>query len=559
MRKGFLGSIAALAAGAGAAWGQPPASPGGPPVGFPTASGAPAPPLGGPPSFGGLPSHAIPGNAGHAPPPVIMPPGNYGPPGDPLGLGPIGGFGPPPSPMYPMPGPPGAQSYQPSPPMPGGGLGSGGLANRLSGRHGGNLGYGAAPHWWIDGEYLLWFTRGQPINSPLLTTSAPSDAGLPGAASTVVLVGNRNLGYNAINGLRLAAGFFGDADRRFGFQLGGFLTERRANTQTFGGASNTAGIPVLARPFIDSLTGAQSSIVLSGPDFGPAGVVVGTNTQTLSIEPSAVWNLYRSEPGCRTAWSVDFLAGYRFLQVKEELFVQTRTTLNGQANLPIFQFQTGPFGIITQIGSSVLIPAQTTFGGVNVIAPEAVIDTRDSFRVTNRFNGASFGLRGEARYGMVTTSAFSKISIGNMHERLEIFGGGSFFDPSGRSGSAFFNQPQFVQPVDGRTRGATFGGVLANNGNIGTFVQDRFSYIPEVGGTVGIALTRGLTGFIGVNLLYIPEIARPGDQISPVLNSAAIPFSPNFGAAGAPRTPVTLFDQTEFWLGGVSFGLSLRY
>ena len=122
MRKGLLGSIAALAAGAGAAWGQPPVEPGGPPVGFPGGfpgrAGAPAPPLGGPPTFGGFPGHAIHGNAGFAPAPVILPPGNFGPPNDPLGLGPVGGFGPPPGPQYPMPGPYGAQSYQPSPPMP---------------------------------------------------------------------------------------------------------------------------------------------------------------------------------------------------------------------------------------------------------------------------------------------------------------------------------------------------------------------------------------------------------------------------------------------------------
>ena len=101
--------------------------------------------------------------------------------------------------------------------------------------------------------------------------------------------------------------------------------------------------------------------------------------------------------------------------------------------------------------------------------------------------------------------------------------------------------------------------MLANPANIGTFVEDRVSVIPEVGVNFGIALTRGLTGFIGVNFLYIPEVIRPGTQASPIVNSAAIPFSSSFGAAGAQRGPRIIFEQDDYWLGGVNFGLMLRY
>ncbi len=558
MRKGLLGSITALAAGAGAAWGQPPVAPGGPPVGFPGGTGVPAPPLGGPPTFGGFPGNSIPGNAGFAPPPVIMPPGNYGPPGDPLGLGRVGGFGQPPGPMWPPPGPYDAQSFQPVPPMPNiRGDNPDGRGGRFG--RGGDLGYGAAPRWWVDGEYLLWFNRDQPINSPLLTTSAPSDAGLPGAASTTVLVGDRNVDYGLIHGFRLSAGFFGDADRRFGFNLSGFTSEQKANFQPFGGAQNNIGLPVLARPFIDSTTGAQSSVVLSGPDFGPSGAVFTTRSQTYSIEPSAVWNLYRSAPDSRLAVSLDFLAGYRYLELKESLSLDTRTTLNGQFFPPVFVV--GPFGVVTAVNSVTPVPAQTTLGGVNVVAPTAIIDTRDNFRVRNKFNGSSFALRGEARYGMVTTSTFAKLGVGNLTERLEVLGGSTLTDPSGRSGSQFGANPNgipFGLPVTGRTTGTAYGGLLAANGQIGTFDRDRFTLVPEFGGTVGIALTRGLTGFIGWNLLLMPDVIRPGDQISPTLNSAAVPFSPNYGTA-APRTGTFSFVETDYWIGGVNFGLTLRY
>jgi hypothetical protein len=500
------------------------------------------------PVFGGLPSHAIPGNAGFPQPSAIMPPGNYGPSYDPLGLGPTAGLGAPPGPMYPMPGPYGAQTYQPPPPMPNvrGDNGRGGV--------GPDIGYGAAPRWWFNAEYLLWFTKAQPVNYPLVTTSAPSDAGVLGSPSTLVLVGNRDLGYNAISGFRLGAGFFGDADRRFGFQMTGFLTERRANVQDFGSLRNLSGIPTLARPFND-VAGLQSALVLSGPNFGPATVRVSTTNQTWGVEPVGVWNIYRAEPGTRANWSLDFLAGYRFIQMKEELTITSRTALDSQIGLPTFT-SNPPFGVVNQTGVSI-IPAFTNFGGVNVGGP-ALVSIRDNFRATNQFNGFVLGLRSEARYGMITTSAFGKIAIGAMHERIEINGMGSFFDPTGGSGGTVGNLAVFNTGTGGGIGGA-YGGVLANASNIGTYIHDRFSWIPEVGGNVGIALTRGLTGYIGVNFIYFPDVVRPGSLVYPLVSSAAIPFSPNYGAAGAPRAPGLKIVETDQWLGGINFGLTLRY
>jgi hypothetical protein len=560
MRKRLLGSIAALAAGAGAAWGQPPVEPGAPalppsltaPLGpspASPASAAPQPPLGGPPAFGGFPGNAIPGNAGFPPPPTIMPPGNYGPPSDPLGLGPVGGFGPPPSPMYPMPGPPGMQSWQPLPPDLAGARGYGNDGDG-SGHGDGGLNYGNAPHWWFSGEYLLWFTNGQPVRYPLLTTGAPTEGGVVGAASTSVLVSNRDLGYNAFSGFRLTGGFFGDADRRFGFQLTGLYTERAANRQNFGALGpQSAGLPVLARPFIDATTGSESSVALSGPNFGAARAFVGTWSQTWSIEPEGVWNIYRSQPGTRSPWSLDFLAGYRFIQVREELRIQNWMQLDPQIPLPVFV--RGPGGVIRQqIG-----PATTGIGGALVGGP-AYVTLTDKFRVTNQINGLLLGLRAEGRYGMVTLDGYAKVAIGAVHERIEINGSGAFYDPTGRSGNALGSGG--LKLGVGGGAGTVLGGVLANSGNIGTYNRDRFTAVPEAGFNVGIAITNGLTFYTGVSALYFPNIVRPGNLINPVVSSAAIPFSANYGN-GAAAGPLLQIRETSNWLGGLNFGLRLRY
>src|SRR5437899_2222248 len=242
MRRGILGSIAAVAAGAGAAWGQspvPPYSAGGPP---PPAAVAPYP------DGGGAPSPAGPGGLFRPsqPAPVIMPPVGFGPPGDVQGLGPVAGFGPPPGPMYPNPGPYGAPAFQPAPPMP--------------------TNVGGAPHWWTSADYLLYFAKGQPSNFPLLTTSAPSSQGLLGRPSTIVLAGGDDISYNPISGFRITGGFYGDADRRWGFEASGFLTEKKSNVTDI--ASSPTGIPTLARPFIDSASiHTFNSLVIANPNF----------------------------------------------------------------------------------------------------------------------------------------------------------------------------------------------------------------------------------------------------------------------------------------------------
>ncbi|HEY2910928.1 MAG TPA: BBP7 family outer membrane beta-barrel protein [Gemmataceae bacterium] len=519
MRKGILGSIAALAAGAGTAWGQ---SPGSASAGDPPAPAAVAPPTvipaqaqtSGP--FGGLFAPA-------SPAPVIMPPLASGPPGDPQGLGPIGGYGPPPGPMYPNPGPYSAPAFQPGPPPGNGGS------------------YGQAPHWWTSVDYLLFFAKGQPSNFPLLTTSAPVDQGLLGHSSTLPLAGGQNMSYNPISGFRAVFGFFGDADRRWGFEATGVLFESKGNVTS---VSSSSSIPTLALPFIDSTNPhVFTSQLVANPNYGQGQAIIGTTNQTWWTDADGIVNIYRSEPGRKIAFSMDFLAGYKYLQVREDLTIDTHTTLNQMPTMsPVFAL--GPFGVVTQVGTTTTA-AQVPFGGV-MISPPATVLTRDSFLVTNRFNGGQVGLRGEVRCGMFTVNATGKLSIGDMNERLQITGASAFTD--------------ITRPVGGLPNtGSAFGGVYANASNIGRYNHDEFAVIPEVNMNIGLNLTRSITAYLGYNFIYINNIARPGEQINPIINTATIPFNPAYGAAGQPNVVQNLFTQSNFWMMGVNFGMMMRY
>ena len=517
MRRGFLGSIAALAAGAGAAYGQAPMPT--PPAGFPLGAAVRA-------------GDVIPAQG---PVPTLMPPVTVGPPGDPLGMGPTAGIGPPPGPMYPPPGPYGAPLYQPPP-------GQGGFGSALGGGSGGmgaDCGF-TAPHWWLGGDYMLTFVTPQPIPFPLLTTSSPNQQGLLGLPTTIQLITGEDIRYSAFSAMRLNGGFFGDADRRFGFDMTALYTEVAEYTRNFSSVtpgSAPTNIPLLARPFIDTATGLSSSLVLTNTNIGAGSAVFRTRTQAWGVDPAALWNVFRSAPGSGRAVSLDFLMGYKFFQVRESLSLESFVALNQARLVPIIR--PGPFGVPIQVGVRI-IPIPTNVGGVVTGAP-ATVAIADRFQVTNRFNGIFIGLRGEARYGMWTLGTTAKFGVGHMHQMLQIQGNTSFVNvQTGQSGAAY-------------------GGLYANSTNIGKFDNDEFAVIPDISMNVGINLTKQLSAYVGYTVIYVNRVARPGDQLNPVIDPTIVPFSPTYGNLSGVSGTARLFNQNEFWLYGINFGFQFRY
>jgi hypothetical protein len=340
------------------------------------------------------------------------------------------------------------------------------------------------------------------------------------------------------SGFKLSAGFFGDADRRFGMETSGFLLERKQHDQST--ASGTAGIQTLARPFIDSGNlFSPASAIVANPNFASATASVVARSRTWGAGADAVVNLFRSEPGDARQWSVDFLLGYRFIELEEELLVSSRSVLNvpdtvTQLLLP------GPFG--TQIPNGIVTRATpVTFAGITVFSP-AAIEVRDSVRVFNRFNGGNIGLRVERRTGAFEFTALGKVALGNMNERIDIVGASGVLD------------------LTRGVLGTAVGGVLANASNVGSYHSDRFAVATEGTFTAGIHVTEGIILNMGYNILYLTRVARPGDQLSPVVNSASVPLSPNYGSVVVrPTAPPQLFTQDDFWLMGANLGVTFRY
>ena len=134
-----------------------------------------------------------------------------------------------------------------------------------------------------------------------------------------------------------------------------------------------------------------------------------------------------------------------------------------------------------------------------------------------------------------------------MNQRLEITGLSGYTDLSRPLANGLPNT------------GNAYGGLYANASNIGRYNHDEFAFIPEINLNLGLNVTRGITAYLGYNFMYINNVARPADQLNPVVNSATVPTNANYGALNRPIVPKQLFNQDEFYLMGVNFGLTMRY
>lgn len=531
MRNGFLGALAALATSAGLAVGQtPPAFPALPGAELTQAGGigpieagaaltdpvpfggvGPDPAAMGVPQFGGPPVGGLPQVGG--PSPQMM--GGFG--GPPPGMG---GFGGPPPGMGMGIGGPEGDGGCTGPGCPGyGGAGGGGNVVSLYGTF----------------EYLLWFPKAMSVDAPLLSTSAPLGRGAIGNLTTHIVAGAEDFGFNTQSGFRLNVGTFLSPNRRVGLDVGAFwLGDATVSRDT---ASDTFGNPLIARPFVDTLSGLQSALLVAYPNYASGLGSVRVSTGLWSIEGNALLNLFRSEPTEERWLTVNATVGYRYLNLNESVSVQTRSTLLSRGVNP--DFSAGDPAVLSQ-------PNVAAFGGLFVFGTPT-IGVDDLFETTNQFHGGQVGLSSELRWGRCVMAMSSKLAIGNMHQELEI-SGFSTLSPGLASPSTGVAVPSVVK-----------GGLLATDGNIGRFQRDDFAVIPELNLSLGYALSPGITLFGGYNFLYLSEVLRPGSQITTNVNPSVVPTSYDYGRLGGIPGHTVPMATEEFWVHGLNFGIQLRF
>ncbi len=350
----------------------------------------------------------------------------------------------------------------------------------------------AAAPIWARADYLLWWTSG--MGSPPLATTGPqvpqNQAGVLGQPGTNILFGGELLDSDRSGG-RFTLGIWLDDLCRRGLDVS-YLA---LGTQTSAWSASQREFAVLARPFFNTQISMQDARRIAFPGEINGTLDIGASTDFRMLDA-----VYRSAIDGPPHGRAEFLLGYRFAQLEDQLRVDESTIAVGGA------------------------------------APGAMIDLYDQFETVNEFHGAELGIRWECPAGdCFSWELLAKVAIGNTNSRARIAG-------------------VTTTTVGGQTTTAS-GGLLTQPTNIGTFEQDEFSAIWELGVNLNRQLPCGLTARLGYSVLLWQDVSRAGEQIDFAVNPSQIPPGT---LMGEPR-PGFAFNTTDFWAHGLNVGLEYTY
>jgi hypothetical protein len=349
---------------------------------------------------------------------------------------------------------------------------------------------------WGRAEYLQWWVRGS--STPALVTTSPDGtqpvtAGiLPGAT---VLFGNDRINTKGRSGGRFTLGYWFDGCDTIGIEDTFFF---QGDAQQ-GYINNSNGSPILARPFVNSNSGAQDAVLVALP-----GIVTG------NIDVTSYSKIYGNEVNLRRALyiddcrRIDLLAGYRLFQMSEQLQIATNTT---------------------SLDPSIPVTVGTTF---NIF---------DNFHTRSQFNGGQLGINTQHYFGCWSVDLLAKVALGGMTQTVTIDG-------------------QTIVTPPRSTSSTARGGVLALPSNMGQFSRSRFAAIPEFGVNLHRQLNSCWKVNLGYSLIVVTNVVRPGDQIDTQVNPNQFPPP---ATAGPFTAPAFAFHDSDIWLQGLNVGLEYNY
>ena len=155
------------------------------------------------------------------------------------------------------------------------------------------------------------------------------------------------------------------------------------------------------------------------------------------------------------------------------------------------------------------------------------LDVSDRFSTRNQFHGVEFGLRGRMARGQWSLNVLGQVAIGNMNQQVTI---------NGTTATTFLGNTAISS-----------GGLLAQDSNIGTFERNRFAYIPQLIANLHYHVNPNLSFHIGYNLMWISDVALSAEQID---------TNVNLGQPVGPAVPAFAFQDDDYWLQGLNWGLN---
>lgn len=190
------------------------------------------------------------------------------------------------------------------------------------------------------------------------------------------------------------------------------------------------------------------------------------------------------------------LFGFRYLDLRENLFLSTGST----------DLATGDF-----------------------------LGFEDSFSTRNEFSGGQLGARVNWTRGRMSLSATGKVALGATRQVVDVRG--DSFD----STTGFY-------PV----------GFYVQGSNSGRTTATQFSVVPSLDLKLGYQVFHCLKLVVGYDFLYWSNVVRPGNQLDRNINLSQNPILGTGVLVGA-GSPAPLFNRSDFWAQGMTFGLEFRF
>jgi hypothetical protein len=354
--------------------------------------------------------------------------------------------------------------------------------------------------WRVRGEYLYWWTNGNPL-PPLVTTSPPgtpiSQAGVLGTSGVQTLFGGQSIDSGARSGGRVTLSRWVEELDDTAVEFVGFFLADDYQSGDF--VKQSSGSRILARPFVNANSGQEDSELVAFP-----GQLAGQITVASYSEAYSAAGLVRRTIGVGPGGRIDALGGYRYFRFRENLAIREN---------------------LISTNTSGLIPLGTT------------TDLVDRFAVGNDFHGGEFGLAGEWFVGSsVSLELLTKVALGGLFRQAAISG-------------------KTITTIPGVAPFSTPGGLLALPTNSGVRSNNGFGVLPELNLNMTVLISPRVTFLTGYTLIVLNDVLRTGDQIDRVVNPSQLGGQP---LQGPPR-PAFDFHHSTLVMQGLNFGIDYRW
>jgi hypothetical protein len=372
---------------------------------------------------------------------------------------------------------------------------------------------------WLDVDYLLWWLKPAPGGPAMLTTgnlTNPTSAGsgILGTPGTSVLAGNDNFNTGPYSGFRIHGGWIPCGDD-WGVDGSFFYLTQMGTQDTF--SSDANGNPLLARPIVDARTGADTVLFVSAPGAFSGSFIESSSTRFYGFDGNVLLPWYRNYAcdDSELGYYVTPLAGFRYLNLRD--------------------------GLVATQASNVLANGVGFFDG-QPIPSGGYVSLTDTINTLNQFYGGQIGVKAGLTWWRFTLNGAAKVALGSMHEEANLNG----------STTGFNSSVNLLQTIPG--------GLYNLATNIGAYNRNMLAVVPEGTLNFAVEITPQIKLLCGYTLLYLSNVARPGNLIDTSINRTELPSSQTYNPMiPGPRQPNFMWNATDFWAQGINVGLSLRF